>query len=189
MVKRSKVVARLSLLAALTVAGQAAGLPQPFTGPFVNAMLILTVALVGWLPALGLGCITPVVALLRGLLPAGLGLAVPVIALGNGLLVSVYAAITRLWGRPPAYPAVRAGTVAVAGAALAKYLWLTLCVTVLLPLVLGTKLPHPLVLALTTWQLFTALAGGVAALAFCAVLVRTGLLSLWRSEEGEKAGC
>ncbi|MBC7186264.1 MAG: ECF transporter S component [Calditrichaeota bacterium] len=187
--KRSKVLARLSLLAALTVAGQAAGLPQPFTGPFVNAMLLVTVALVGWIPAVGLGCITPVVALLRGLLPAGLGLAVPVIALGNGLLVSAYAAMARLWGRPPAYPGALAGTVAVAGAALAKYLWLTLGVKVLLPFVLGAKLPPSLVLVLTTWQLFTALAGGFAALAFCAVLVRTGLLSLWRSEEGEEAGC
>ncbi|MCR4437769.1 MAG: ECF transporter S component [bacterium] len=187
--KRSKVLARLSLLAALTVAGQAAGLPQPFTGPFVNAMLVLTVALVGWVPALGLGCVTPVVALLRGLLPPALGPAVPVIALGNGLLVGAYASVCRLWRRLPASPGVLPGTVAVVAAALAKYLWLTLGVRLILPVVLGTKLSPSLVLVLTTWQLFTALAGVLAALGFNAVLARIGLLPMWRRGDGEETAC
>lgn len=180
MTERSRTLARLSLLAALTFAGQAAGLPQPVTGPFVNAMLLLTLAFVGWGPAVGVGFVTPAVALLRGVLPPALGPVVPVIAVGNALLVSVYTAVCRLWGCRPTSPGWLAGLAAVGTAALGKFLWLSLCVQLLLPVAVGLRLPAAATFALTTVQLSTALAGGIGALLISAALRRTGLFSALR---------
>jgi len=183
----------MSILAALTFAGQAAGLPQPFTGPFVNAMLLLILAFVGWGPAVAIGFVTPVVALLRGVLPPALGPALPVIAVGNGLLVTLYGTVCCLWSRRPAFPGWVPGLVAAGVAALGKFLWLTICVRLLLPVAFGLRLPAAAAVALTTPQLLTAFGGGVGALLVSAALARTGLFSPspgqrtnWQRAEGDE---
>ncbi|MDZ7386027.1 MAG: hypothetical protein ONB07_07880 [candidate division KSB1 bacterium] len=174
--RRPVLLARLAVVAALTIVGQVVGLPQPFTGPFVNAMLVLTLVFVGWVPALVLGCVTPVVALVRGLLPPALGVALPIVAVGNAVFVSVYGLGCGLARQPLCYlGAVKIVTI-VLTAALVKFSWFFLWVRGLLPLVMGARLPHVAAVVFTTPQFFSALEGGLGAVLLCVALVKTGVV-------------
>ncbi len=187
--RQPALLARLALLAALTMAGQAVGLPQPFTGPFVNAMLVLTLLLEGWIPAVVLGCVTPVVALARGVLPPALGPLLPIIAAGNALFVSACALGCRVWKCPLCRLGAMRGLGVVLAAALVKFTWFALWVWVLVPVVAGAALPPAAAMALTTPQLFTALAGGAAALLLSAALVKTGVLASTSPANQGNASC
>lgn len=66
------------------------GLPQPITGPLVNALLILTVEWAGPGQAVLVGMVTPVGAAVRGILPLPLLMMIPFISLANALLVGLY---------------------------------------------------------------------------------------------------
>lgn len=165
-----RTLARVALLLAVTLVVQMAGLPQPITGPAVNAMLILATLFVGPWGAVAIGLLTPWVAFLRGTLPAPLGPAIPFIIAGNALLVLVYWAVLRLSRSRPLGPGSWAGLLL---AAFAKYAVIAGAVQFLL------HLPPKLAGALGLPQLFTALIGG-----FIALLVGRALLGL-----GVEAGC
>lgn len=66
------------------------GLPQPITGPLVNALLLLTVEWGSVSQAICVGMVTPVGAALRGILPLPLMVMIPFISLGNAVLVGCY---------------------------------------------------------------------------------------------------
>ena len=53
------------------------GMPQPITGPLVNALLILSVGTVGVGPAIIVGMMTPLSAVLHGVLPLPLMVMIP----------------------------------------------------------------------------------------------------------------
>ena len=136
-------------------------MPQPFTGPLVNMMLILTVLLLGPLAGVALGAITPLVALFRGQLPPALLPLVPFIAIGNALLVVIFSWINKRWhGGRLLLLRVSSWAGIILGAA-AKFIWLTMSVYFILPAVLGVQLPDAIVVMP---QLFTALIGGALAL-------------------------
>jgi hypothetical protein len=78
----------LSLGAAVAITNL--GLPQPITGPLVNALLILTVEWGSVSQAICVGMVTPVGAALRGILPLPLLVMIPFISLGNAILVGSY---------------------------------------------------------------------------------------------------
>jgi hypothetical protein len=162
-------IARLAILIAFTLVIQMAGLPQPVTGPLVNAMLIITTVVLGSIAGVALGCATPVVALLRGQLPAVLAPMVPFIAVANALLVIVFHSFfvrkSREWH-------VYAGIIA---AAIVKYLFLMLSAQVILPVVFGYDIPSAFIIAMSTPQLITALVGGLFAVAFIKLLQRSGI--------------
>ena len=78
-----KWLARTAILLALTLAFQMIGLPQPVTGPAVNAMLLISGTYVGALGGIIIGLLTPLIAFARGILPPPLAPMIPFIMLGN----------------------------------------------------------------------------------------------------------
>ncbi len=141
-------IARTAILLALTVAFQMAGLPQPVTGPVVNAMLFLAALVAGPWAGVTVGICTPVIAFWRGILPAFLGPLIPFIGLGNAIMVLVFILLR-----------TRQLYVAIAAGAFAKYLVLSTAVRLLV------TVPEPIALMMQTPQLLTALGGGIIALA------------------------
>jgi hypothetical protein len=141
------------------------GLPQPITGPLVNALLILSVEMTGVGVAVLVGLVTPLSALLHGVLPLPLVAMIPFILAANAIFATTYS-----WLRQ------RSPWLGVAAAALAKFIWLYVAVTWMIvhpPRVLvGSALEvvdmSTDVARMMQWpQVFTALAGGLIALGLC----------------------
>lgn len=146
----TKMITRSAMILALSIAVQAVKLPQPVTGPLINTLLLMAVAMAGPLGAVLVGVCTPLFALLFGIMP--FAPAAPVIMLGNASLAIVFARLIKkpVWG--------------VIAAAFAKYGIMALMVFYLLPGLFQINIPAKLAAALTTPQLFTALGGGILAL-------------------------
>lgn len=144
-------ITRTAVLLAIVLAVQALRLPSYFTGPVVNAVLILTTVFSGVISAVIIGCITPAVALMTGIIPPAALPLVPVIIAANITLVIIFYLLDKI-NRYAAW----------LGAAGAKFGIFYLCLNYLLEL-LGIKVPPPLVLAFQLPQLYTALAGGLLA--------------------------
>ncbi|HHY98186.1 MAG TPA: ECF transporter S component [Firmicutes bacterium] len=145
---------RTAVLLALTLAFQMMGLPQPVTGPVVNAMLLLSCIFVGPLGGVVVGLFTPWIAFVRGILAPPLGPMIPFISLGNAVLVLVFGGI-RYAGKK----ALLASIVGVIAGAVAKFLVLSSAVRMVV------QVPPPVAKAMQTPQLVTALIGGAVALA------------------------
>jgi uncharacterized membrane protein len=150
-------VVRTGILAALAVALQATTLPQPVTGPGINAVLFVASLYVGPLAGACVGIITPWVALLMGI--NKLAAAVPVIMLGNVTLALV-----------AGYAAKFNKYVAMALAAVLKFAVMTLGIKYLMST--GTNIPAAAYTSLTITQLFTAMGGAVVAAIVLAALSR-----------------
>lgn len=148
---------KLAILLAITLAFQLLGLPQPLTGPAVNAMLILSTLSMGSVGAALIGMLTPVIAFIRGILPPPLGPAIPFIILGNWALVFTFASLQKI----NKYLALLAGSIF-------KLLIMAGAVRFLL------SVPAPVAKALQFPQLITALTGGLVAFSVWPVLQRTG---------------
>jgi hypothetical protein len=149
----------VSIGAAIAITGM--GLPQPVTGPLVNALLLLTVEWGSIGEALLVGMITPMGAALRGILPLPLLVMIPFISLGNAILIGLYGAIRK-----------KNRWVALGAAALAKSLFLYGAATFLILRPLHLETPgNPQVvtipgafLTMMSWpQFITAIAGGLLA--------------------------
>lgn len=137
-----------ALLLALTLVIQLAGLPQPVTGPLVNAMLVLTTMIVGIGGGVAVGALTPWVAYMRGILPPLLASLIPFIMLANIVLVVVFGTLGK-----------RNYWLGIGVAALCKYGVFVLAINFLF------TFPPRLAQAFQLPQLITALVGGVIALA------------------------
>ncbi|MBN1782140.1 ECF transporter S component [bacterium] len=170
--KNAVYIARLGLIIALTLVVQIAGLPQPVTGPLINALLFLTTTVLGLSAGLILGSFTPLAALIRGQLPAVLAPMIPFIILGNAVLVFVFdmtrKMLRRRWTSGPDFWA------AVILSAAAKFLLLAASVKWMVPLITGHALPAKLELAMTFPQFLTALSGG---------LIGYFLIRIWKKAE------
>jgi hypothetical protein len=148
----TRFLTRTAVLLAIVLAIQLLRLPQPVTGPLVNAILLLAGALVGMGSGVMIGMLTPFVAFLVGILPPVLGPAIPAIIAGNTVLVVVFSLFHKLVaGRSGPYLGI------IVGAGL-KYLVMAGAVKYLL------ALPPGAATALQIPQLLTALAGGILAL-------------------------
>jgi hypothetical protein len=156
-------LAAFGLLLTLALLVPALGLPQPVTGPLVNALLLITVETLGLWPAIALGMVTPLGGLLHGVLPLPLAVMIPFIVLGNATLVSVYDALRG-----------RNRWLALAVAAFAKFGVIYASVSVLatrpFEFALGGAAQNVVmpgaIVAMMSWpQLATALAGGLLAFA------------------------
>jgi len=157
---RTLFISRLSMLIALTIVIQIAGLPQPFTGPLINAMLIFTVQILGLPAALILGTITPAAALIRGQLPPVMAPMLPFIALGNGLMSAVFHLVF-ISGKLPAPVFKIKWYLAIITSSSIKFLWLYFSVIFILPVIFGHELPAPVAAMMALPQFMTALAGGI----------------------------
>ncbi len=90
-----RVVGRMALLLSAAALIPSLGLSQEVTGPLVNALLILSVGLVGVGNAILVGLVPSFVAWSRGILPAPMVVMIPYIVLGNAVLILTYAAFRR----------------------------------------------------------------------------------------------
>ncbi len=150
-------IVRTGILAGLAVALQALNLPQPVTGPGVNAVLFVASLFVGPLAGVFVGLVTPWVGLLMGLVK--LAPAVPVIIAGNITL----ALVSGYLGRFNRY-------IGMGAAAVLKFAVMTLGIKYLIST--GAKVPAAAYTSMTITQLFTALGGAVVAAAVLAALLR-----------------
>ena len=155
-----------ALLIALQAVTRSAG--QYVTGSCVNAVLALTVMLVGLWSGVVVAALSPFFAFLLGIGPQLLPI-VPAIAVGNLVFVALLWALTRRRGAPPVkqIPAWLASAVG-------KFLALYLIVVQLLCRVLPLKQPQiDAFSAMFSYpQLVTALIGGGAALLLTPLLRR-----------------
>ncbi len=145
-----RLLVRMALLLAITLAVQVLRLPTPVTGPLVNMMLILSAAVVGTAGGVLIGLLTPWVALLLGILPPALAPAVPFIMAGNAFYCLFFGLLNRRFKG--------SDLVGVGAGSLIKFGLIAAPATYLL------RLPPPLVQVLLAPQLINALIGGVAAL-------------------------
>lgn len=154
-----KFMTRTAILLALTIAFQAAKLPQTFTGPAVNAMLFVAASVVGIGGGVLIGTITPAVALAVGILKPVLAPAVPFVMIANASLVVSYGLLQR-----------SNQCLGIVVAAVIKFLVLFIATQYIL--VLSPKIS----VALQFPQLLTALIGGLAAFLILKALRAAGLM-------------
>lgn len=147
MSKNIRFITLTALFLALTLVIQMAGLPQPFTGPMVNAMLMLTTMIIGVFGGIVIGALTPWIAFIRGILPPPLAPMIPFIMVANAILVLVFGLLYKYnkW-------------LAVGLAALCKYGIFVIAIKFLL------NFPPKIAQAFQLPQLLTALAGGAIAI-------------------------
>lgn len=157
---RNKTLVQIAILTALTITVQLAGLPQPFTGPFINGMLFLITYLINPWAGVGLSILTPLSAMIRGHLPAFLYPLLPFVILGNISLVIVFYIIQRRREINKRNEYIRSG-IAIFSAALIKTGLLMSSVYWILPIIFGIDLPSPIVVMMSIPQFFTAVVGGL----------------------------
>lgn len=126
---------------------------QFVTGPLVNAMLILTCALVGPVEAMVLSLFPSPVALMSGLLPLPLAPMIPFIMIGNALYVAAFH-----------YLAPRGRIVGLVVGSFLKFLFLATAVRFVMVRLLAAPLVANLAVMMGWPQLVTALIGGGVAL-------------------------
>lgn len=127
---------------------------QPVVGPLVNMTLLIAAVVVGSLPAIIIGCLTPIMAFVLGIMP--LLPLVPFIMLGNTLLILSFNLIRRAL---PKYGDI----VGVIVAALLKYAFLAVSIRYLVTFFME-KVPPKIIAAFSLPQLYTALIGGFLAI-------------------------
>lgn len=169
-------ISRLALIVTLAIVLQIAGLPQPITGPIINALLFLTTALIGFYAGITLGCLTPLVAVVRGQLPPLLAPFIPFIAISNAILIIIFYAIHyKLKINRSSLKKIKI-YLAIIIAAAAKFLFLSLAIKLIFPVIFNYSLPEKFAALMMMPQLFTALAGGILFLLFAKLLKKAGLL-------------
>ena len=128
---------------------------QWLTGPIVNAVLIITVVMVGAREALLIALVPSSVALAFGLLPLPLAPMVPFIMMGNALLVWLFDLLCSkdYW-------------LAIIVAAIVKSVWLFAAVELVVQGLVSKSIAANLAAMMSWSQLFSAIAGGVIAWAF-----------------------
>jgi hypothetical protein len=125
---------------------------QWITGPMVNAVLLISVVLIGPMEAVLLGLMPSTVALSAGLLPLPLAPMVPFIMMGNAILVAVFHYIYK-----------KNFFAGIGFAALLKFAFLHYTVVWLMSGMLDGQLVAKLAVMMSWPQFFTAGVGGVIA--------------------------
>ncbi|MDV3426413.1 MAG: ECF transporter S component [Bacillota bacterium] len=138
---------------------------QFLAGPGVNAVLLLTAYICGTYYGIGVGLLTPLVALLVGQLPSALGPFVPFIMIGNAIYVLLFGLLKDKvkFGK---YVGMLSGSVL-------KFLFLFLSakkLVTLFSLNIPKKALSKLAVMMGVPQLITALIGGIIAIAIIEIL-------------------
>lgn len=163
---REQIMARLNTGAIaqfLALAGVATILPffihlQWLTGPIVNAILILTLFLVGIRSALVLCMIPSLMALSGGLLPAIMAPVVPFIMIGNAILV-----LAIDWFYTNIKSNSKGFTIGVVVGAALKFIFLFFSVSIISDLLLKQELAIKVAQMMSWPQFATAISGGMLA--------------------------
>ena len=165
----------LALFLAMTLIIQLTGLPMPVMGPLVNGILFFTSVVLGLIPALLIGVLTPVIALIRGHIPPFLAVLIPFIAMANGILIITFTLVSAIIPNPSNRLLSVQRILSIFLAAVLKTSFLLLSIRILVPLWLGFEIPDKITLMLTTPQFLTALAGGLFALFGIHLFAKRGL--------------
>jgi len=139
---------------------------QPAVGPLVNMTLIIAAIVVGSMPAIVIGCLTPLMAFVLGIMP--LLPLVPFVMVGNAILVISFNLTRKII---PKFGNI----VGVIVAAFLKFGFLAISIRYLVTLFVENVKP-PMIAAFSLPQLYTALIGG--ALAILIVKYMAGYLKL-----------
>lgn len=156
----TKWLAQTALLLAVAITIQLAGLPQVFTGPGINAVLLLAGLFVNPFAGVVIGILTPFGALLRGILQPVLLPALPFIVLGNAIYVLTAVSFIRRSGIDSRFRSILG---VILGSAV-KYAVMAGAVKFII------EVPEKVAYALTVPQFFTAVAGGAVALVIYRIL-------------------
>lgn len=142
---------KFASLLALAIAAPIIG-EQSITGTIVNAVLFITVALLGLKSALAIAVLPSLFALAFGTLPKPLAIFIPFIITSNALLCLVFYKLKNInFG------------LAMISSSIIKFLFLLGWSQLLFNVLMPSKL-SPKILLMMSWpQLYTALLGGVAA--------------------------
>jgi len=127
---------------------------QPAVGPLVNMTLLIAAVVVGSMPAIVIGCLTPLMAFVLGIMP--LLPIVPFIMVGNIILILSFNLTRKAL---PKYGDI----VGVIVAALLKFAFLAIAIRYFVTYFIA-KVPPKLVTAFSLPQLYTALIGGFLAI-------------------------
>jgi hypothetical protein len=125
---------------------------QWLTGPFINALLLLTCVLVGPMEAVVLGLVPSTVALSNGLLPLPLAPMIPFIMISNAIFVAVFYYLYK-----------KSFSVGILIGAFLKFLFLFGVSTFLAQSLLSETFLPKVALIMSWPQFVTALLGGVFA--------------------------
>ncbi|MEA2088616.1 MAG: iron hydrogenase [Patescibacteria group bacterium] len=147
----AKIIANFLFLAGLSILIPAFFHIQFITGPMINAILFLSVVLLGRSSALLIGMIPSVIALSFGLLPALLAPMVPFIMLSNAILIMVFSWLEKKYWA------------AVLIASTAKFLFLYFSCSIIMDLIFKKELALKISQILGWTQLATAILGGIIA--------------------------
>lgn len=164
---KTQVIARIGIMLALTLALQyVSGLVgiQLLTGSVVNMMLILTAMTVGLVGGVCVGLVTPYVGFLLGL--STNVVLTPFIGISNAIYIALFAILLKvLKGEYGDMKSIWQQAVGLIVGAFAKFLFLFyITYNLLLPLVMAT-VPAALAVTFGITQFFTAMIGGVCAIA------------------------
>lgn len=176
--RKTLLIARIGIMLALTLALQyltgLAGI-QLLTGSVVNMMLILTAMTCGLVGGVCVGLITPYMGFLLGL--SSNVILTPFIGVSNGLYIALFAVILMLLkGEYGSSSSLWQQGVALVVGAFLKFVFLYyITYFLLLPLVMAT-VPAALAATFGITQFFTAMIGGVAAIAIGFLLKKRGLI-------------
>jgi len=140
-------------------------LGQMITGPLVNAILFITVVMMGTQAAIAVALVPSLVSLSTGLLPPVLAPMIPFIMFGNVMLIFTFDYFRKknFW-------------LGIVAAALVKYVFLFSTSSVVIGLLLKKEIASQVALMMSYPQLLTALVGGVIAYLFLVTLTNKGSL-------------
>jgi len=127
---------------------------QPTVGPLVNMTLIIAAVVVGSIPAIIIGCLTPLMAFILGIMP--LLPLVPFIMVGNALLILSFNLVRKSL---PKF----GESVGIIVAAFLKFIFLAVSIRYFV-IYFIEKVPAKMITAFSLPQLYTALIGGILAL-------------------------
>ena len=172
MESNTKKLVKASLLLAIGIIFQIIGrnIPQVnqfLVGPIINCILILTAFTCGKWWGIGVGILTPLLALLVGQLSLALAPFIPFIMIGNSLFVYLFSVFKD--GQ------LLQKCMGVILGALAKYVFLTLAATKLIGILnlnFPPKVTKVLVISMGIPQFITALVGGAFALISINLLIK-----------------
>ncbi len=125
---------------------------QPITGPIVNAVFFIAVALVGAQNTVLIGLLPSLIALSTGLLPALLAPMIPFIMVSNIILIITFS-----------YFKERNFFAAVVVSSVLKFLFLASTSQIVVHLITQKIIAQKAALMMGWWQLITALIGGIIA--------------------------
>jgi len=128
---------------------------QAIAGPIVNAVLFISVILLGPQSAILAGLVPSLIALSVGLLPAILAPMIPFIMMGNTILVITFDYLRK-----------RNFWLGVISASVLKFLFLFGANSIVINLIIKEEIAQKIAMTMSYPQLLTALAGGLIAYLF-----------------------